>query len=116
LFQTPISLLLVSHEANIDGIALAPAIASLLIYAALGTTFDGLQLTASMALRAQNVVWLPALIHILSFFVIMLPLCFWFGITLDRGARGMMEAIVITLVVAGLAQWILLEKKNGAVR
>jgi len=113
VFRDGIALLLVSGEANIDGITLAPAIAGLMIFAALATTFDGLQATASMALRAQGVVWLPSLIHIGSFFVLMIPLCYFMGISLERGARGMMEAILVTLLIAGVGQWLLLEWKTA---
>ena len=109
LFENIIPLGLVSAEAEIDGVLLAPAIAALLIYAAIGTTFDGLQAVASMALRAQNIVWRPTAIHIGSFFVIMLPAGYWLGIVLERGAQGMMEAAVIGVGVAGLLQWALLE-------
>lgn len=112
-FRDHISLLLVSGEASIDGLRLAPAIAALLIFAALATVFDGLQVTASMALRAQGVVWLPSIIHIGSFFILMLPLCYYMGINLERGARGMMEAVLVALCVAGCAQWWLLEWKTA---
>lgn len=108
-----LALLLVNDEASIDGTMLAPAIAALLIYAALATTFDGLQATASMALRAQGVVWLPSAIHIASFFVLMIPLCYLMGVSMQRGARGMMEAVTITLLVASVLQWGLLEWKTA---
>ncbi len=111
LLQDFIALGLVSADAEIDGVLLAPAIGALLIYAAIGTTFDGLQATASMALRAQNIVWLPSIIHIGSFFVVMLPAGYGLGIFLERGARGMMEAAVIGVGLAGVLQWTLLEKK-----
>lgn len=113
VFNDAIALLLVSSEASIDDVSLAPAIASLLIFAALATVFDGLQVTAAMALRAQGVVWLPTLIHIASFFALMIPLCYYMGLTLERGARGMMEAMLFTLLVAGFAQWALLEWKTA---
>lgn len=111
VFKDNVALLLVSSEANIDGTQLASAIAGLLIFAALATTFDGLQVTASMALRAQGVVWVPSLIHIGSFFFLLIPLSYFMAITLGRGALGMMEATLITLLVAGIAQWGLLEWK-----
>ena len=111
LFQNVIPFALVRGDAEIDGVLLAPAIGALLLYAALGTVFDGLQATASMALRAQGVVWRPSLIHIGSFFFIMLPAGYWLGITCGRGARGMMEAVILGVGVAGLAQWWLLEKE-----
>lgn len=108
-----IALLLVDGAAEIDGLLLAPAITALLIYAAIGVTFDGLQAVASMALRAQEIVWLPSLIHIGSFFVIMIPAAYQFGIIWDRGAQGMMEAIVIALFLAGMFQWLALEYKTA---
>ncbi len=113
VFKDGFALLLVNAEASIDGTMLAPAIAALLIYAALATTFDGLQATASMALRAQGVVWLPSAIHIASFFVLMIPLCYLMGVSMGRGARGMMEAVTITLLVASVLQWALLEWKTA---
>ncbi|MEC7291350.1 MAG: MATE family efflux transporter, partial [Pseudomonadota bacterium] len=70
-FKDGVALLLVNSEASIDGTMLAPAIAAMLIYAAFATTFDGLQATASMALRAQGIVWVPSAIHIASFFLLM---------------------------------------------
>lgn len=112
-FKDGVALLLVNSEASIDGIMLAPAIAAMLIYAALATTFDGLQATASMALRAQGVVWLPSAIHIASFFALMIPLCYIMAVTMGRGVQGMMEAVTITLLVAGGLQWALLEWKTA---
>ena len=108
-----LALLLVNAEASIDGVMLSSAIAGLLIYAAIATTFDGLQVTASMALRAQGVVWLPTIIHVASFFVLMIPAGYWLGITLERGAKGMMEAALLALFIAGVAQWALLEWKTA---
>ena len=113
IFNTPVALMLVNSEASIDGTMLAPAIAAMLIYAALATTFDGLQATASMALRAQGIVWLPSAIHLASFFALMIPLCFFMAVTLGRGVQGMMEAVTITLFVAGGLQWGLLEWKTA---
>lgn len=112
-FKDGVALLLVNSEASIDGTLLAPAIAAMLIYAALATTFDGLQATASMALRAQGVVWLPSAIHIASFFALMIPLCYIMAVTMGRGVQGMMEAVTITLLVAGGLQWVLLEWKTA---
>ena len=113
IFQDGVALLLVNSEASIDGTMLAVAISSLLFYTALATTFDGLQATASMALRAQGIVWVPSAIHLASFFLLMIPLCYFMGVTLERGAQGMMEAVTITLLVAGGLQWGLLEWKTA---
>ncbi|MEP1143921.1 MAG: MATE family efflux transporter [Henriciella sp.] len=113
VFKDGLALLLVNDEASIDGTMLAAAISSLLIYAALAVTFDGLQATASMALRAQGIVWIPSAIHLASFFLLMIPLCYVMGVSMGRGAQGMMEAVTITLLFAGGLQWWLLEWKTA---
>ena len=109
--REPLWILLVREDAELGGVMLAPAIAFLLIFAGIITVFDGLQATASFALRAQGMVWLPSAIHLGSFFVVMLPLCYWLGITLERGPRGVMEGACVALIFAGTLQVILLEWK-----
>lgn len=111
LFGGPISRLLVREDAIIGGIAIAPAIAALLWLAAAATVFDGLQATASFALRAQGMVWLPSAIHLSSFFVVMIPVCYWLGIVQGRGATGVLEGAFVGVFVAGMAQMVLLEWK-----
>ncbi|MFN4225495.1 MAG: MATE family efflux transporter [Hyphomonas sp.] len=111
IFAHPVSVLLVREDAVIGGVALAPAIAGLLWLAALATVFDGLQATASFALRAQGMVWLPSGIHIGSFFVVMIPVCYWLAITLGRGAAGVLEGAFVGVFVAGILQVLLLEWK-----
>jgi MATE family multidrug resistance protein len=111
IFSGPLSVLLVDGEAVIDGVRIAPAIASLLFLASVMTVFDGIQATASFALRAQEIVWSPSLIHIGSFFLVMLPACYWFGIVQGNGARGMMEGALIGVFVAGTLQTLMLELK-----
>jgi len=107
----PISRLLVREDANIGGIAIADAIAALLWLAALVTVFDGLQATASFALRAQGMVWVPSAIHLGSFFVVMIPACYGLGITLERGAQGVLEGAFVGVLFAGILQVLLLEWK-----
>ena len=111
LFAGPISTLLVREDAVIGGVALAPAIAALLWLAALATIFDGLQATASFALRAQGMVWLPTIIHVGSFFVVMIPVCYWLGITQGGGALGVLQGAMAGVFVAGILQVALLEWK-----
>jgi MATE family multidrug resistance protein len=113
LFAGPISRLLVREDAIIGGVAIAPAIAALLWLAAAATVFDGLQATASFALRAQGMVWLPSAIHLGSFFAVMIPVCYWLAITLGRGATGVLEGAFVGVFVAGTAQVILLEWKTA---
>ncbi|MEM1391270.1 MAG: MATE family efflux transporter [Pseudomonadota bacterium] len=113
VFREPLSLLLVRGDAAMDGILLAPALAALLVTVAFAVVFDGLQATASMALRAQNMIWLPSAIHIGSFFIVMIPMGYWLGLVQGRGAQGMIEAAFIGVFVAGLLQVSLLEYKTA---
>lgn len=109
-------LMVQKDKAEIDGVLLAPIIASMLIFAAVATMFDGLQAVAAMALRAQNVIWVPMVLHIGSFFFLMIPLCYWLGIVRGQGISGMMLGVTIALVVAGLTQTLLLEWKSARLK
>lgn len=109
----PISELLINPSAMMDGVLLAPALAVLLATVAVAVVFDGLQATCSMALRAQEVIWVPSIIHIGSFFVILIPAAYTLGITMERGAQGMIEAACLSVVVAGLSQLALLQWKTA---
>jgi MATE family multidrug resistance protein len=113
LFHGPISRILVRPDAVLNGIVLAPAIANLLFLAAAASIFDGLQATSSMALRAQEIVWSPGIIHIGSFFFVMIPACYMLGLVAGRGAQGMMEGAFIGMVIAGVGQTLLLELKTA---
>ena len=106
----PISRLLVREDAIIGGIAIAPAIAALLWLAAAATVFDGLQATASFCAAGAGHDWLPSAIHLSSFFVVMIPVCYWLAIPLGAVQRGAGRAFV-GVFVAGTAQFILLEWK-----
>lgn len=113
IFRGPVAAGLVNAEATLEGVALAPAIAALMWLVAIATVFDGLQATAAMALRAQNVIWWPSALHTASFFALMIPLGYWLGLVEGRGARGMVEAAMWGCVAAGLAQTALLEWKTA---
>lgn len=113
LLRDVIPLGLVREDAVVEGVVITTALASVMWLAALATCFDGLQATASMALRAQDVVWSPTVLHIGSFFVLMLPLGYTLGLTMGRGAQGMLEAASIALLTAGIAQVALLEWKTA---
>ena len=111
LFNGPISNIMVRSDAVLNGVVLAPAIASLLIIAAAMTIFDGLQATSSMALRAQEIIWTPSVLHIGSFVFVMIPACYWLGLVEGRGAQGMMEGGLIGVGTAGIVQTLFLELK-----
>ena len=110
-FQGPLAALLVKAEAEVDGVTIRPELVGLVGFTAFVIVFDGLQNVASMALRAQNVIWPPTFIHLGSYFLIMIPATWYFGLVLGRGAMGMMEGVLIASIIAGVLQTGLLEMK-----
>ncbi|MEM0986971.1 MAG: MATE family efflux transporter [Pseudomonadota bacterium] len=113
VFADQISRVFVAADAELDGVLLAPLIASLLIYVAIVSLFDGLQAVAAMALRAQEIVWLPTAFHVASFFFVMIPACYIFAIVFGRGATGMMEGAVLGVGVAATVQTLYLEYRTA---
>jgi MATE family multidrug resistance protein len=114
LLREPVaSLSLNASEAGSDGAALAPALAGLIGFAAFVALFDGLQGVASMALRAQGVIWTPTFIHVGSYMLVMLPLAWVLGVAMGRGAWGVMEGVFIASLLAGLAQSAVLEARSS---
>lgn len=98
-------------EAASEGARLVPTLALMLMAAAFVTIFDGLQAVGSMALRAQGVVWTPTAIHIGSYVLVMLPLCWWLALHEGHGVWGVFIGISIASVLAGLGQVLVLEWK-----
>jgi len=88
-------------------------LAVLLAYAAFVILFDGLQVIGAYALRAQEIVWAPGAFHLGSYYLIMLPGAYWLGITQEHGARGVMEAVIVATLVAGVLQVGYLEWKTA---
>ncbi len=113
ILRDPIAEGLVRADAVMEGVALAAALSAVFYLVALAIVFDGLQAVCSMAMRAQGVVWLPSIIHLASFFALMLPLGYWHGLVMGNGARGMVEAALVAVFVAGVAQLLLLELKTA---
>ena len=100
-----------------DGARLAPMLARLLAAAAMVTLFDGLQGVASMALRAREVVWAPTAIHVGSYALLMVPLCWWLalgdGPGRGLGVWGVLAGVAVASVLAGVLQAGLLEWHAG---
>ncbi|WP_084396034.1 MATE family efflux transporter [Henriciella aquimarina] len=111
IFQAQLAALLVKSEAEVAGVLIRPELVGIVGFTAFVIVFDGLQNIASMALRAQNVIWPPTYIHLGSYFLIMIPAAWFFGLYLGRGAQGMMEGVLIASVFAGVLQTALLESK-----
>ena len=109
--QEPLATLLVKSEAEVAGVSIRPELIPIIGFTAFVLVFDGLQNVASMALRAQNVIWAPTAIHVGSYFLIMIPLTWYFGLHLGQGAMGMMQGVLIASMAAGIMQTGLLEMK-----
>lgn len=110
LLRHPIAVeMLNGSEIASEGAALVPWLSAMLAAIAFVTIFDGLQGVASMAMRAQGVVWLPTAIHVGSYVFVMLPLCWWLALHQQMGAWGIVIGISVASIIAGVGQLIALE-------
>ncbi|WP_084418731.1 MATE family efflux transporter [Henriciella litoralis] len=111
VFRAPIAGVLVKSDAVVDGVTIRPELLPIIGFTAFVLVFDGLQNVASMALRAQNVIWPPTTVHLMSYFLIMIPATYYFGLVRGGGAIGMMQGVLLASVIAGALQLVLLERK-----
>jgi MATE family multidrug resistance protein len=110
LLREPISVFMLNgSEAASEGAALVPWLSAVIAAIAFVTIFDGLQGVGSMAMRAQGVVWTPTAIHVGSYCLIMLPLCWWLAMHMGMGVWGVVIGISVASLVAGLGQVTALE-------
>ena len=88
-----------------------------MLFRSVVTLFDGLQGVASMALRAREVVWPPTLVHVGSYALVMVPLCWWLalgeGPGRGHGVWGVLAGVAVASVIAGILQTLLLEREAG---
>jgi multidrug resistance protein, MATE family len=61
---------------------------------------DFMQVVAAQALRALGRPWFPTISHFVSYVLIMSPLGWYLCIEMERGARGLVEAVAIASVVS----------------
>jgi hypothetical protein len=71
-----------------------------------------------MASRAQGLIWLPSIIHLGSYFFVMIPATIILGVMMERGVQGMIEGVIVASALAGLAQlaaleWAIIRTKKG---
>lgn len=81
-------------------LVLAATTAPLLGLMAVAIVPDGMQTTASIALRSRGDALVPTVSHLFSYVCVMLPLGGLFSFVWGRGARGVVEAIVIGSLVS----------------
>ena len=64
---------------------------------------DGIQATALGALRGIKDVNIPTIICFVAYWVIALPLCYYLGVTLEKGPVGVWIGLTVGLTVASIA-------------
>lgn len=60
--------------------------------------FDGTQGVVSNILRGLQETWMPTVIQTISYIGIMIPLCYYLAISMDRGLQGLMEGAAIASI------------------
>lgn len=74
--------------------------AGLIAFSSLILVADGGQAVMANALRARGDAWMPAALHFLSYFAVMVPLSGVLAIALGRGVAGLFEGILVASLVS----------------
>lgn len=77
--------------------------AALIAFIALVLPLDTAQAVMANALRGMGETWVPTGLHFISYFAIMLPFAWLLGLEMDRGPRGLLEAMLIASVFSAAA-------------
>jgi len=83
--------------------AVIAATVPLLYVAAAFQFFDGLQITATGALRGAGNTHAGLIVHIIGYWIIGLPVGCWLGFRMGHGAVGLWLGLCAGLIVAGIA-------------
>ena len=83
-----------------DNATLAAAAVPLIAISAYALIFDGGQVVVASALRGAGETWAPTAIHMISYFVVMIPAAWIFAFTLNYGAPGLLGAIILASAVS----------------
>lgn len=75
----------------------------LLFVAAAFQFFDGLQITATGALRGAGNTHAGMIVQIVGYWIIGLPVGYWLGFHMHYGAVGLWLGLCVGLIVAGLS-------------
>lgn len=76
--------------------------ATLLIMSALFQVFDAMQLASLACLRALADVKIPLIFSIISYYLVSLPMGYFFGFTLNMGPVGVWIGLLLGLAFAGI--------------
>jgi MATE family multidrug resistance protein len=92
------------------------ALAAMLVVPAICIT-DGVQGVLMGAVRGASDIWVPNAIYGISFWVIGVPLAWWWGVAENGGAAGLLWAVAVALVAAAsLLGWRFHALSRGHVR
>lgn len=80
--------------------ALIAVTAPLLAFSAWLLVADGGQVVMAQALRGRSDTWIPTALHLVSYYVIMMPAGYYLAFTLGHGVMGLFEGIFIASFVA----------------
>ncbi|MEM6712975.1 MAG: MATE family efflux transporter [Pseudomonadota bacterium] len=83
--------------------AVLAATQTVMIWMVLALLTDGGQCVLNHACRGRGDTWVPTAFHVVSYWVIMLPLAWWLAIARDGGASGLYQAILVSTFVSMLA-------------
>jgi len=72
--------------------------AGMIAFIALVLPLDTVQTVMASALRGMGETWVPTGFHLISYFVIMVPLAWYLGLYLERGPIGLLEAFLVASV------------------
>lgn len=74
-----------------------------MIWMVMALLADGGQTVLNHACRGRGDTWVPTLLHMVSYWFVMLPLAWLLALRLDGGAVGLYQAILVTSLVSLVA-------------
>lgn len=73
---------------------------SLIAFSAFILVVDGGQNVMASALRGRGDTWVPTFLHVISYFLVMVPVAFFLTFSLEHGPMGLVEAILAASIVS----------------
>jgi MATE family multidrug resistance protein len=74
-----------------------------MIWMVLALVADGGQTVLNHACRGRGDTWVPTLLHLFSYWCVMVPLAYYLALTLGGGTAGLYQAILISSLVSVLS-------------